>query len=240
LRTPCLALAVLLSSAIACADVIYETDDPFGGPFGIIGSDVCDAQSVAVRFTPDIDYRFEQVGVWFMNNDFSGKTHPLVTVSLRPDLVVDGESIPSEEIIESWEFNVSAVGWDPMLETLVSKLQPTLEAGANYWIVCESEAPCGLDGVWNWAGIDSGFTSICNGIPCEWSSGSGAVNATIVEGTPVIPADLDGDGSVGPADLAELLAQWGACDDCKSCPADLSGDCSVGPEDLGELLANWT
>ena len=55
----------------------------------------------------------------------------------------------------------------------------------------------------------------------------------------VSPADFDADGQVGPADLAELLAQWGECDDCQACPADLSGDCSVGPADLAEVLANW-
>jgi hypothetical protein len=54
-----------------------------------------------------------------------------------------------------------------------------------------------------------------------------------------VPGDLTGDGVVGPADLAELLAQWGACGDCGDCPADLDGSCSVGPGDLGELLANW-
>jgi hypothetical protein len=59
---------------------------------------------------------------------------------------------------------------------------------------------------------------------------------------PINPADIappGGDGVVGPADLAALLAQWGVCDDCKACPADLGGDCAVGPADLAELLANW-
>jgi hypothetical protein len=49
-------------------------------------------------------------------------------------------------------------------------------------------------------------------------------------------ADLNGDGVVGPADLAALLASWGLC---IGCPADLDGDSVVGPADLAELLANW-
>jgi hypothetical protein len=49
-------------------------------------------------------------------------------------------------------------------------------------------------------------------------------------------ADLSGDGNVGPADLAQLLASWGAC---KGCPADLNNDDSVGPADLAQLLASW-
>ncbi len=46
--------------------------------------------------------------------------------------------------------------------------------------------------------------------------------------------DLDGDGVVGPADLAILLAAWGG-----DGPADLNGDGEVGPEDLAILLAAW-
>ena len=61
---------------------------------------------------------------------------------------------------------------------------------------------------------------------------------TIMEntGTPPGGPDLDGDGTVGPADLAILLAAWGACGDCE---ADLDGDGIVGPSDLAILLAAW-
>lgn len=50
------------------------------------------------------------------------------------------------------------------------------------------------------------------------------------------PADLDGDGAVGPFDLAVLLGAWGAGD---GNPADLNEDGDVGPEDLAILLGNW-
>ncbi|MCA9291201.1 MAG: DNRLRE domain-containing protein [Phycisphaerales bacterium] len=50
------------------------------------------------------------------------------------------------------------------------------------------------------------------------------------------PGDLDGSGTVGPADLAILLAAWGQCEEC---PEDLDGDGIVGPADLAILLANW-
>ena len=53
------------------------------------------------------------------------------------------------------------------------------------------------------------------------------------------PADLDGDGMVGPADLAILLGNWGPCGDCGNCPADLDGDCTVGATDLAILLGSW-
>lgn len=50
------------------------------------------------------------------------------------------------------------------------------------------------------------------------------------------PADLDGDGEVGAADLAQLLGNWGPC---PGCAADFDGDGVVGAADLAELLGNW-
>jgi hypothetical protein len=55
----------------------------------------------------------------------------------------------------------------------------------------------------------------------------------------VIPGDLDGDGSVGTADLLQLLAAWGPCGNCDKCPEDLDGDCNVATSDLLILLSNW-
>jgi hypothetical protein len=52
-------------------------------------------------------------------------------------------------------------------------------------------------------------------------------------------ADFDDDGSVGPPDLAQLLATWGKCPPDDACLTDLTGDGTVGPPDLAQLLANW-
>ena len=49
------------------------------------------------------------------------------------------------------------------------------------------------------------------------------------------PCDLNGDGSVGGADLAKLLAVWGSDDD----EADFDGDNVVGGSDLAVLLGCW-
>lgn len=48
--------------------------------------------------------------------------------------------------------------------------------------------------------------------------------------------DLDGDGLVGPSDLAILLGAWGSTGG----PADLDGDGSVGASDLAILLGAWS
>jgi hypothetical protein len=50
------------------------------------------------------------------------------------------------------------------------------------------------------------------------------------------PADFDGDGNVGAADLSGLLAAWGT----KNPKYDLAGDGGpVGAGDLSVLLAAW-
>ncbi|MCH8054465.1 MAG: hypothetical protein IH895_10410 [Planctomycetes bacterium] len=54
--------------------------------------------------------------------------------------------------------------------------------------------------------------------------------------TPLPCPDFDGDGGVGPFDLATLLFYWGPCGDC---PADLNGDGVVGSFDLALLLGAW-
>ena len=54
-----------------------------------------------------------------------------------------------------------------------------------------------------------------------------------------IVGDLDGDGDVDAADLAQLLGNWGLCPDPKDCPADLDGDGQVNAFDLAILLGSW-
>lgn len=54
------------------------------------------------------------------------------------------------------------------------------------------------------------------------------------------PWDLDGNGSVGAADLLALLATWGDCPDPPAeCPADFDESGDVGASDLLALLVNW-
>ena len=52
----------------------------------------------------------------------------------------------------------------------------------------------------------------------------------------ICPWDLDGNGSVGAADLLTLLASWGPC---KGCPADFDANGDVGVKDLLTLLGVW-
>lgn len=60
---------------------------------------------------------------------------------------------------------------------------------------------------------------------------------TIIESEDDGPTgDLNGDGIVNGADLALILASWGACPDCD---ADLNGDDLVNGADLAFILAEW-
>ncbi len=178
-------IATLAAGRAHARGVVYETNDPFGSPFGFVGFDVFEGQSVGVRFTPDGRHRLDRIGVWFMNNDFGGEHFDTVTLTLRDDGASGtGRSIPGTTIIESWSFRITAVGWDPKLETVVSALNPILEAGVNYWVVAEANVPPFTDPVWVWAARDSGYTSTTDSTTGEWQDGGeGAVAATIVEGT---------------------------------------------------------
>jgi len=236
-------VTLLAVTPFALGDVIYETEDPFGGIFGLWGADVCIDQSVGLRFTPQADYRLDRVSVWFMSNDFTGQTHPLVELTLRTDDdSTAGVSVPSDKTLEAWSFNVSAVGWNPVLEVVDSLDHPLLEVGVNYWIVAESQAPGGDDGVWNFASSGTGFMAFSLGYGQPWQPGhEGAVASTIIEGTPLSAGDIDGDGDVDLDDFREfaecmagpdVAAPPGGCTQGEFSRADIDTDSDV---DLGDF-----
>tara|TARA_E500000318_G_scaffold85651_4_gene81851 strand:+ start:32796 stop:33428 length:633 start_codon:yes stop_codon:yes gene_type:complete len=142
-----IAAALLMGIAGAAqADVIFDTGTPEPGFIGYYGFDVYVEQSVAVAFTPDQDYALEQVSVWMMSNDFSNAGAPY-TLSVRTD-ANGGMTNPGDTILESWDVQTSAIGWNPVLETVDSILNPVLSAGTTYWIVAESDSPAFVDAVW--------------------------------------------------------------------------------------------
>ena len=52
--------------------------------------------------------------------------------------------------------------------------------------------------------------------------------------------DLDGDGTIGASDLAQLLGSWGPYEPCPPFDgADFNDDCVVSAFDLAHLLGNW-
>jgi hypothetical protein len=122
----------------------------------------------------------------------------------------------------------------------------------------------GWNGFWHWDG--STWTEVPAAVPdatyvirsggmeivgeCHlwcvgfWTLADGITSFTLAEELTVttpIPGDVDGDGTVGFADLLALLAAWGPCPEgCPpTCAADFDDDCTVGFNDLLILLANW-
>lgn len=69
----------------------------------------------------------------------------------------------------------------------------------------------------------------------EWGSGIYVAYAEVE-----LPGDIDGDGTVGFADVLAVLAAWGPCPAKGACPADLDGDGVVAFADLLLVLANWS
>ncbi|MCH8879727.1 MAG: AAA family ATPase [Planctomycetes bacterium] len=67
-------------------------------------------------------------------------------------------------------------------------------------------------------------------------SSSGAAFLFDAADASACPWDFDGDGAVGPFDLAFLLGFWGPN---PGHPADFDGDGEVGPLDLALVLGNW-
>ena len=51
--------------------------------------------------------------------------------------------------------------------------------------------------------------------------------------------DIDGDGAIGPADLAALLGAWGECADGTCTCLDANADGLINAFDLAMLLGAW-
>jgi hypothetical protein len=229
-------LAAGLLSAPALADDIFVTEDP-GGFFGYTGFDVFPGQSVAARFIPAHDYTFDHVGIWFMSNDFDGTTPQTVTITLRTDVNPGGDynSAPSEVILETWSRNITAVGWNPVLEPYDSEAHPILHSGQKYWFVAESNVGAGANPVWVWSAEGNEFTGTQEGPGTPWQTGSGAAVGIRVQGTPIhqCSADFNCDGDIGTdSDISDFFACLAGS--CPAAPctssADFNGDGDVGTD----------
>lgn len=100
------------------------------------------------------------------------------------------------------------------------------------------DTECDLDG-------DQCTLDFCDGAGlCIFDSevscpkGEVCIAGQCVAGCGVCPTDVTGDGNTGAADLASLLACWGAVVAGCQC-FDANGDGIIGPADLATLLAAW-
>lgn len=150
------ALCAVGLATSANATVLLDTGTP-GGSWGYYGFDVFVGQSVAIAFTPGQDYALDDVSLWLMSNDFDAAGRTL-TVSLQEDAGNGpAPTAPSGTALESWLHATSAIGWTPVLVTLVSASHPLLSAGVSYWIVAESDEPAFVDPVWVATGTEESY-----------------------------------------------------------------------------------
>lgn len=176
---------VLWSQPGAAWRLVYQTDDPFGGVFGVYGYDVNDQQSVAVRFTSPGDYRLAALRLWLWNNEPLGDSIP-ATVSLHGESgpLSGARSEPADAALESWEFDIPYSGFaQPRLYDFSSRLHTALQSGERYWIVIESDAHPGA--VWAVAQPGTGFGAIRFPADGVWRSFEGAIGACEVWAAPV-------------------------------------------------------
>jgi hypothetical protein len=228
----------VLIAAPSRADVVYATQGPFGGFFGLWGPVVSQQQSVGARFIPSANYTLTHLRIWFMNDSEVPGT-PL-RITLRSDSASGtGGSVPSSEVIAEWNITCAASGWNPVQHTVVPPSPVALHAGTRYWVVAQSPAPGGSSPVWCFASVGNAFSSTTTGDGVTWQpGGNGAAPTLTVEGTPGLPAsppDINQDGTVDGLDLTALLAAWGT--GAPSC--DLNADGVVDGLDLTVLLAAW-
>jgi hypothetical protein len=235
------AVAALAVAGAASAAIVFTTNGPFGGFFGLWGADLDPQQSAAARFIPSANFAFDDARIWLMNN--SDSTYGPVTVRLEIDALdagMGGVSRPSGIALEQWTFNIQTLGWNPVQHTMASTARPALRTGRRYWIVASSAAVSGNNPVWNFASSGNAYTAILqpNG---TWGAGSSAALTSTVNGTPGAPlkGDMDRNGSVNAKDLAAFLSRWGMAQPAAG-DADTNQDGVVNAVDLSELLANWS
>jgi hypothetical protein len=87
-----------------------------------------------------------------------------------------------------------------------------------------------VEGIWSLTVITTDHSSPGDGI-FGWGL---SITQASVPVPPCCPADLDGDGTVGGADLGILLGSWSTAG-----PTDLDGNGTTDGADLGLLLAAW-
>lgn len=233
--------AALTVAGVASAAIVFTTNGPFGGFFGLWGADLFPQQSAAERFIPGANYTLTDARIWLMNN--SDASYGPVKVRVEVDALdagMGGVSRPSGIALEEWNFNIQTLGWNPVQHTMTSVARPALRTGRKYWIVASSTAASGGNPVWNFASSGNAYTALLqpNG---TWGAGSSAALTLTVNGAPGAPlkGDMDRNGSVNAKDLAAFLSRWGSTQPAAG-DADTNQDGVVNAVDLAELLTNWS
>jgi hypothetical protein len=103
--------------------------------------------------------------------------HPSITFTLCSNTEGTDDNTPqclynNNSFIEVWsDIQVNAEGWDAQSQNLTSTTLSSLTSNTNYWLIAQSKALCGYDGVWV-IGSSTGFVASKDG-ESDWASGEG-------------------------------------------------------------------
>ena len=154
-------------------------------------------------------------------------------------------------VLEYARWYDNSTGASPQSDIFVVEVS---DDGGNTWVQLEVVGPAGAEvqGGWYYKsfpisgidGIEPSESFRVKFIACDEGAGSvveAAVDSVLLAVTGCSNgADLNGDGFIDGQDLALILGNWGACDDClEGCPEDLTGDCVVDGADLAAILGSW-
>ena len=126
----------------------------------------------------------------------------------------------------------STVTWDnaPTAGDVVGTM-PQVSRDCTSNAACTSAVAADADGVFS---VQASTTATLQSTYHSRESGQGPY-LLLAERTKI--GDIDGDGVVDAADLASMLAAWGAC--AAPCEADLDGNGLVDGLDIGQVIASW-
>jgi len=165
--------------------MLYTTKNTCSAAFGCYGFDICKTQSVAIRFTPSVTANLTSIFITVMSN--ANLPHPTVNYTLCSNAPSVNDTTPlcahgsSGTVLEVWnDIEIPTEGWVPVNQTISSTKQPLLQQTGTYWVVAESDARCGHDGIWIIVS-ETGFVATKEGHD-DWMGGDGGAVAITVFG----------------------------------------------------------
>ena len=216
---------LLLASLVSAGTIVQEGELPGPGTTAIVLDQFDTKGGTRELVSVQLDFLTFFSGGY--QTDGSGVAVDLL-VSLTADYAIDSTSLAETEA--RIEFTVSNTG-PPVAVSFFDN--------DSEQVILDSDLRAWIGGGTITLTAESAFTIVEDptGVIFAGAGGGARYTATyeFVE-IAACPADLDGNGVVGFADLTQVINAWGPC---ASCPEDFDDNGSVGFADLTALLTAW-